>query len=413
MNNNSSFSLRIDLHRLAFGLLWLFIFSVPWEEEAVLPQHMAMSHIVGAAVAVFGLLACIQRKRVRRLQTAHYLAAALVCWAALSYNWSIAPDLTSVRVASYAQLLFMVWLIWEFAGSAERQTSLLAAYVLGAWVAALSTIYQFVTGTGRNPGVIDGRYTSGANENELGIILALGLGMACYLLGTAKRFRAVWLVSVPVLLVGILLTGSRGSMISTGIAFLLFPLSIGRFSRSVKVTGGIALLAMMGAGALLLPATTWDRVQSIPEELSKGTLTKRTYIWAAGREVYREHPIVGVGAGAFEASVYRQLDIAYVAHNSYLSVLVELGAVGLILFVTLLAALASSAWNMPKPARSAWIILLLTWAVAVSSVTWEHRKPTWFIFAMVIAQAAALKSRRVRGGVVEAAVVSGPRLRVA
>jgi len=64
----------------------------------------------------------------------------LVVWAALSYFWSIDPDMTAVRIGSYVQLFFMVWMIWEFASTDERQVSLFAAYVLGTYVSALSII---------------------------------------------------------------------------------------------------------------------------------------------------------------------------------------------------------------------------------------------------------------------------------
>jgi O-antigen ligase len=398
MANQSGNNLwHVDLHRITFGLLWIFVFFVPWEEEIVVPEHLALSHFVGAGAALAGVIACFQRRSIRRPGVIHYLAGAFVLWAVMSYRWSISPDLTVGRAASYVQLLFMVWLIWEFAASVERQMLLIAAYVMGTWVAAISTFYAFVTDSGHNVSLVEGRYTAvGANENELGIILALGLGMACYLLARNKSPRILWFASVPVFLVAILLTGSRGSLIATSVAFMMFPVSLGRYSVTFRIAGGVALLVIAGLGAAILPETTWDRVKTIPTELSEGTLTKRTYIWSAGLDAYRHHPIAGVGAGAFEASVYKQLDIAYVAHNSYLSVLVELGAVGLTIFATLLACLIHSALGLPKVSRAAWLILLLTWGIAVSSVTWEHRKPTWFLFGLLAAQAAALKERRIR-----------------
>ncbi len=388
---------QIDLRRVTFVLLWIFIFCVPWEEEIVIPVDLALSHVVGLVAAALGLLACLNRGKMRRPASLHYLAAALVAWAGVSYGWSIAPELTRIRVASYVQLLFMVWLIWEFADSTGRQRSLFAAYVLGTWVAAASTLYSFATGTGTNLGLSDGRYTAaGSNENELGIVLALGICMASHLLSIAKRSQILWLVSIPTFMVAILLTGSRGSFLASMIALLLVPFSLRRFSTVSKVAGATALIALLLTGIAALPPATWQRVESIPSELASGTLTKRTDIWSAGLDAYREHPVAGVGAGAFEASVFRQLDIAYVAHNSYLSVLVELGAIGMVLFTVFLAALWSAAFSLPRPWRTTWIFLLLTWGIAVSSVTWEHRKPTWFLFGLLIAQSAALTPARRR-----------------
>ncbi len=383
------------MNRLAFALLWIFIFCVPWEEEVAIAGGVAMSHFVGAGTIAVGVLACLLSGRIRQPGSLHYLLASFVAWSALSYYWSVAPDLTAVRVTSYAQLLLMVWLIWEFAPTDERQTSLFAAYVLGTYISAVSTIYSFVTGTGDNLGLSQGRYTApGFNENELGIILALGLVMSCYLLARSKGPRAVWFIHTPVCVTAICLTGSRGSFISAAIALLMFPLSFGCFSKAQKKFGIIALLLVMAAGMVIVPPATWDRIGTIQGEISEGTLTKRTYIWAAGMDVFREHPMTGVGAGAFAASVYSKLDIPYVAHNSYLSVLVEMGVIGELLFIVLLIALVHAAIVLRKLESRAWTLLLLTWAVAVLSVTWEHRKPTWFLFGMLMAHAAGLRDTR-------------------
>jgi O-antigen ligase len=388
---------RLNLHRAAFGMLWLFVFCFPWEETLIVPVHLPASHIAGALAAFLGVTSCLKRGRIRRPQAMHWIAAALVIWAGLSYGWSIDRELTMVRASSYFQLFFMVWLIWEFAGSLDRQLSLFAAYVLGTWVSAGSTLYSFITETGTNLALNDGRYTAaGTNENELGIVLALGIGMASHLLTSKPRYQALWLASVPVFATAILLTGSRGSFLSSLIAFALFPLSLGGFKLKAQIAGGIALVVLLAAGAAMLPSTTWQRLESIPAELSHGTLTKRTYIWRAGLDAYRKHPLIGVGAGAFQASVYKQLGIAYVAHNTYLSVLVELGAIGMILFTGLLIALLRAAMLLPRQSKRAWIVLLLTWGVAVSSVTWEHRKPTWFLFSLLIARSATLGRRSIR-----------------
>lgn len=46
------------------------------------------------------------------------------------------------------------------------------------------------------------------------------------------------------------------------------------------------LLVLVATALAVLPQTTWDRIGTIRSEVSEGTLTKRTYIWAAGLDVY-------------------------------------------------------------------------------------------------------------------------------
>lgn len=396
-SRGTRFSGRLDMNGIAFALLWLFVFCVPWEDEVAVAGQAALSHLAGVAAALAGIIACLCNRRIRRPSPAHYLAVAFVIWVGLSYSWTIAPDMTTQRLVSYVQLLLMIWLIWEFARDDERQLSLLAAYVMGGWVASLSTLYNFVTGTGDNVGFADGRYAAeGSNENELGITLAISLVMAGYLMARKKAPRILWFAYVPVCLLAVLLTGSREAFIAILIAVLVFPLTMRSYSRAEKKIGGIALILVTAIGLAFVPRTTWERIGTIGSEISQGTLTKRTDIWRAGLDVYRDHPFLGVGAGAYGPSVYKQLDIDYVAHNSYLSILVELGVVGFILFLILLAALMRSALLISGDAKRAWIVLLLTWGVAVMAATWEHRKSTWFLFGLLMAQSAALARPRPR-----------------
>jgi len=65
-------------------------------------------------------------------------------------------------------------------------------------------------------------------------------------------------------------------------------------------------------------------------ELSEGTLTHRTVIWAAGMDALRDHAFLGVGAGGYGQMVLKAVDIPYVANNTFLSVFIELGIVAML-----------------------------------------------------------------------------------
>jgi O-antigen ligase len=384
----------LDVAGLAFAFLWLLIFCVPWEEEFAVAKGIALSHVVGAGASVAGVFAALVSSRVRKLHPVHYLLGALVLWIAVSYLWSYAPDATITKAGSSAQLLLMAWLIWEFASTESRQRSLLAGYVLGSYVSATSVLFAFMTHSGSNLGLVEGRYTAtGFDENELGVTLALALVMSCYLLALNQRYQFVWLLHIPVSILAICLTGSRGAFLAIGVAAIIIPFSLAALDKRKRWIVLSALIIFLGVVLAVIPKASWQRIGTIHSEFAEGTLTNRTRIWAAGLEVYREHPIVGVGSGAFGESVYSRLDIPYVAHNSYLSILVELGAIGATLFASVLCALFYLTNTLPKLQRRVWLIMLLTWCVAISSLTWEHRKPTWFLFGLLISQSAALECR--------------------
>ena len=134
-----------------------------------------------------------------------------------------------------------------------------------------------------------------------------------------------------------------------------------------------------------------QRLATLPGELAGGTFHNRTRIWKAGVRLLQCHAALGVGAGAYPDAVAPSLgrspipDQPYTAHNTFLSVLVETGAAGFLLFGALLAALAFFAWMMAPWERALWLTSLLVWIVGVSTLTWEHRKPTWLLFASIMA----------------------------
>jgi hypothetical protein len=41
---------------------------------------------------------------------------------------------------------------------------------------------------------------------------------------------------------------------------------------------------------------------------------------------------------------------------------------------------------MPSTERALWAVVLAAWTVGVSTLTWEHYKPTWLIMALVMTQ---------------------------
>src|SRR5205085_10007838 len=110
----------------------------------------------------------------------------------------------------------------------------------------------------------------------------------------------------------------------------------------------IACVGAIASAFYLVPQSSWSRLLTIGSEMTAGTLTHRTSIWAAGFNLFREHPFVGMGAGTYGIGVARALDIVYVAHNTYLSILVVLGVVGELLFLGMLAAMFHRILQMPR-----------------------------------------------------------------
>jgi O-antigen ligase len=108
-------------------------------------------------------------------------------------------------------------------------------------------------------------------------------------------------------------------------------------------------------------------------------------LWVAGVHAFQRRPVVGYGTGGFVRAITPELGLrSNVAHNTYLSVLVEQGIVGLTLYLMMFVAVFRSVRRLPKLERRFALVLMATVGLAISSLTWEHRKPVWFLLAVLL-----------------------------
>jgi O-antigen ligase len=283
----------------------------------------------------------------------------------------------------------MLWLIWDLCRGPARQVQLISAYVCGSVAASGFALWRYF----HNIQTYYLRYAAGGfDPNDFGLLLAIAIPLALSLaLGGRGWTRWWWFASIPVIIATVLLTASRTAMIATGVALLFAVWTWRRGDWAYRVAtvifiGGLALSLRSG------PAPQTQRLATIGHEISTGTLHDRTRIWKAGLRAFRRRRIIGVGSGAYPKAVEPWLGkpmvkgFQYVAHNTFLSVLVECGAIGFAIFGLLLAALAYFVCSLAPPERALWTVVSAVWMVGVFTLTWEGYKPTWLIMALIMTE---------------------------
>jgi O-antigen ligase len=364
---------------LAYGALWIFVFVLPWERITASSGVSMLSRGTGVLALGLALLAVLISGRIRRLHLFHVAALLFVIWAGVGLFGTPLLEIPP-KFYTFVQLLLVVWMVWELASSKQRLFGLLTAYVFGAYVSALGTIMVY-----RSAGGALRRYSVAGDANDLAATLALALPMAWYLGMTYHRPLLRWLCRgyLPVGLLAIGLSGSRGGMLASVVALTIVPLTMARLSPS-RLAAGLAILCVSGALAVaIVPDKVVQRLATTATEVEDANLGGRFRIWKAGVSAFALKPLTGYGTGRFKKAVW-PFGVGQVAHNSYLSLLVEQGAIGFLFYSMMLGAVFLALLQLPVLERRFGLVVLATLGTAMLPLTWEDNKVVWFVLAALL-----------------------------
>jgi O-antigen ligase len=375
---------------VARALLWLFVLSVPLDVWPV-PGIGGIAVGVGIPLTIVGVVAIARRGTLRRLTRSHHLMLAFVLWSTASILWTVDAEATQQRVITNLELLFFAWMYWQLIDRERDPDSMMFAYVIGCTIAATATVTNFLRG--ETTFIYETRYVAtGFDPNDLGVTLALGIPLAWSGVTGQRGWRQLLCLSyIPLGLFAILLTASRGALITTSAALLIVPFAAGQLGFRKRIIMAAATIGLAGYTAIaVVPEGAWARLMTVAEHVQTGSLNGRVEAWRAGFDALSRSILTGVGAGAYGASVETMLHERIPGHNAFVSVLVELGPVGFAIFVGILLVAIRPALKA-RPALV--VVLCLTWMIGVSSLTWEYRKTTWLFFSF-IAEIGALEQAR-------------------
>ncbi len=369
------------MRRTAWALLLVFVFTIPWEYSLDLGAPLGnISRICGLTLLLAIIPAVLLSGRIRVPGVIQWLTLALFLWFCCSYFWSIDPSSTLQRLRSDAQVMMVVWIIWELVESADQLRDLVRVYVAGSWVLGLLTIASLAW-----PGSEDLlRFAPvGQDPNDVARFLDLGFPFAALLVnGEPRRWgRTLAFGYFPMGMVAVSLTGSRSGALAALLAILGCGFLLQRCHPRLVASAAMLLPLIAAVFWYLVPRAPLARIASIPEQLAGGDLNQRLNIWAAGWQAFAHAPWLGSGAGSFvDAAGLAQVDTA---HNTVVSVAVEGGLVALTLTLALAVAGIGCVQSMRGAARIGFGTVLLVLLVASMAATVEGNRSAWFLFAMV------------------------------
>lgn len=403
----------MNAERLRAATLWLVVLataSLPMETSYEVPRLGSLTRIFSVLAAVTWAALAFRTGRVRRPHPVHTAMLLFVLWDATSMLWTYDGPGTEERTLTYAQLMVFSLVVWEVVTTLRTLRLVLQASLAGCVVSAVLIIGGFLL----DPSGVElhGRVTvAGFNPNDAGLILALALPVALYLLshpsgaGAPRAIeKAVTIGFLPFGTFAVLLTGSRAALAAVVPAawyggWLLWQ------RRPALALGSAAGAVVLTLAALpLLPTAAFDRLNATGADLLQGNLNERQDVWGEAFRLIREHPLLGVGSGAFRTAA---VGVNKVGHNIVLGLLAEVGPLGLALFVAILVITVRALGTAPRQLRALMYTQGVGWLFAAMLHNWEYRKMTWLMLTLMVA-AGRLGMRRAPAAVTHHTVVRMP-----
>lgn len=388
------------LRTLTYWLAIAFIFMVPWEAAIHVGSFGRLTKALGLTVGAVWVILVVERRSMRPPLSLHRAFFVFLAWSALTVAWSLDPRHTLGASLTYLQVLILLLMLWDLFDTDDSIVAGLQAYVLGAYVAAASVISNFITSPeARFPR--HQRFSAlGYEVDGIALIVAIAAPAALYLaVGPAAKQRSnVWMLLnsayVPIALFALALTGTRGAVLAS-IPTLVFALrTLWGASGARRLVAATALAAAVLIVGWFAPPEMLHRIATAAGEVTgteqagsgwgQGDIGGRADIWAQSLGAFSERPLGGVGLGAHREAVR----VGKEAHNTYLSVLTETGAVGFLAFLVVLVAI----WNRVRLHRGwnrwYWFSQLAVIAIGAMSLSLEDSKSVWIFVALALASTA-------------------------
>ena len=298
---------------------------------------------------------------------------------------------------TFVQLFVLLWLGPYMLTTPERNRVFMAVFVAAALFSGLSAVGDSLT----TPLSTDPTYSAAAGlagqSNVATRLFTYGFIFLYYLRSTLKSSVVSLLGGVGLILLGfaVVTTLSRTGVLLLILALLLLVL------KDLNSRRGRGIVVLLLSGIIIfsvVPNTLFTQLTDrFTADNGDVTAEKRYWLWLAGLDMFRAHPIQGVGIGNFANDIvyYSYLYSALTAgsevgaHNIYIAVLAETGMVGSFFFGGMIVTALRGYWRGIRtlpPDQSAilkiWLIVSIVILIGGLTKHDQYDKMLWLTLGM-------------------------------
>lgn len=427
---------QIKDRRWFIGRLWPVVLTVPYLPGIPKPWTGGLAwrqELTFAAILIATFVFIFRQHRIFQPRSdaagferspVFFAGVLFTAWAAASIIWAANPFSAAHYAFSWgAYLLFFALMRFVAANPRAMRASFFA---LGGvvWLLSISCLIEWLGGAALN----DQLYRSNLKPifrgfSGFGETMAVAAPIFAALALSIRKRRLALLSGVTSLVAWLVIlqafqrapiVGAVAAFVALFAGLFLFPTCRPRYiSRAAILATGFVLVGTLQVA--VFPANPEEKL--LPRLQATATTEENTRVrllyWGVGLEMFRSHPLMGVGANNYEVAfpqareqfaaanpgsalvgLNEQLLTQY-AHNEYVQILAELGIVGMACFGFFCLSLFRSLWGALRRSTNPLLALgagcgLIAFAISSAASAFSFR---WFGSGLMCFFAAALVTR--------------------
>jgi len=370
--------------------------------------------IVSYGAAIISLLivvvsATINAGKVQvKLTSLHVWMAVFIAFCYLSSIWAIQPDLAISKGNTILKNVICIVLVYMHFQRMDSVKDLLKVTMYGGYIVVLLSVAFFGISSLTDIVASSGRMEAGfLNQNTLGMLAAFTIIVNIYFIIYYKE--QVFLIPILALAVIVLAAaGSRKGIIEL-VAGVLFIFLVKNYQRKAIANSifrivGVVLLALVVI-YFMSQLSMFDfvnmRLQNVINQLRGSGVTDRSVRSRAllnqiGVQIFKEHPILGIGIDCPRIPARQATGIDWYLHNNYLEILAGGGLVGFICYYSIYVLLLSRFFRFKaerSPEYDICLVLLILQAVLEFAYVAYYSRETYFYLMMYYLESEIIKDR--------------------
>jgi O-antigen ligase len=371
------------------------------------------------AIYSIGLLYILaERARMPKLLIGNWALLALTGYALFSCLWSYYPEATFRRAFALAlTTTFAFYLVLRFT---PRELLQLVAWALFLGAALSLVLVILYPGSMIHHDALAGSWRgSFGHKNRLGRMMTLAVVIFTLLL-IERGGKSNWFNWAGLALCGFMLamSQSRTAWITTMVLLMFIPIL--RFLRGARLPMSLRVGSLLVLGFAVVMAGTHFMVVGLEALGRDMTFSGRTTIWTHAIHAGMEHSMLGAGFRSFwtpegASYVYARLwGVIGNGHNGYLDVWLELGFIGLGIFLVMFFTGLSRAYSRlirSDDIAGLFYALIMIYALIYSfteKFLLEQSELTWMLIMVTLIYLTPRRVRLIRRSAIPAPARGSP-----